>query len=433
MNPLPYGHKPFGDEQYKNNTSAFSVSARYTGQVLDEDTGLYYYGARYYDPQLARFIQPDSVVPEELNSQALNRYSYCINNPLKFTDPTGQSFWSAVAAIVNWLTSAKVATAIVAAAAVGAGMAAATGGDVLKGALSGAIGGMFGVGFNPVRIIAGGAIGALVTGGDPMMGALSAGIAAGVGACFGKTPLPGVLGRAVKGIGNAHLRNLMFSAASGALCGGVTAEIFGGDFGEGALYGAASAAAAYVLFNILYTESGIAGPRPNPEPSSDSLSVDLGYLDNDPANVTIKIEFLEETLDAGAGEWILKKEEMMLFSNATMPGTGKGPPGFGAGGAGFGKMFELWPKYELPIGGSYSISPGSTTGTATFSRVHWYEVRTKPALGGKWETARKYSTRDYKYVQGFVQKTGQGRYTLKYTLPLDIQGKKFEQRPRWPW
>ncbi len=81
MNPLPYGYKAFGDEQYKNNTSAFSVSARYTGQVLDEDAGLYYYGARYYDPQLARVVQADSVVPEDLNSQALNRYSYCINNP----------------------------------------------------------------------------------------------------------------------------------------------------------------------------------------------------------------------------------------------------------------------------------------------------------------------------------------------------------------
>jgi RHS repeat-associated protein len=318
VNPLPYGHKTFGDEQYKNNTSAFSVSARYTGQVLDEDTGLYYYGARYYDPQLARFIQPDSVVPEELNSQALNRYSYCINNPLKFTDPTGQSFWSAVAAIVNWLTSAKVATAIVVAAAVGAGMAAATGGDVLKGALAGAIGGMFGVGFNPVMAMAGGAVGALVTGGDPLMGAMTAGISAGVGACFAKTPLPGVLGRAVGNIGNVHLRNIMFSAASGALCGGVTAEIFGGDFGSGALFGAAAAAAEYVVYSKLYSEvpTGDGGPRPNPGPTSTEQWANLDMADL----ATFADAWLEDIYDLGHPPIYVSRSDFIAYLEVSTRG-----------------------------------------------------------------------------------------------------------------
>jgi RHS repeat-associated protein len=83
-----YGYLPFGNERYKNNTQAFRVTNRYTGQQLDEDTGLYFYGSRYYDPALARFIQPDSLVPGS-GSQALNRYSYTYNNPLIFTDPTG--------------------------------------------------------------------------------------------------------------------------------------------------------------------------------------------------------------------------------------------------------------------------------------------------------------------------------------------------------
>jgi len=110
-----YGYSAFGKEYYKNNTSAFGVSNRYTGQILDEDTGLYYYGARYYDPELARFIQPDSVVPEPDNSQALNRYSYCINNPLKYTDPTGNTYippsWylgATVTAFCNNLVTAAV-------------------------------------------------------------------------------------------------------------------------------------------------------------------------------------------------------------------------------------------------------------------------------------------------------------------------------------
>lgn len=49
-----YGYYPFGNERYSANGYAFSVSNRYTGQILDEDTGLYYYVARYYDAQTGR-------------------------------------------------------------------------------------------------------------------------------------------------------------------------------------------------------------------------------------------------------------------------------------------------------------------------------------------------------------------------------------------
>ncbi len=52
-------------------------------------TQLLYYGARYYDPLLGRFISADTVVPGASNPQALNRYAYVLNNPLKYTDPTG--------------------------------------------------------------------------------------------------------------------------------------------------------------------------------------------------------------------------------------------------------------------------------------------------------------------------------------------------------
>jgi hypothetical protein len=47
------------------------------------------YKARFYSPYLNRFIQPDSIVPHPLNSQAFNRYSYVYNNPITYIDPTG--------------------------------------------------------------------------------------------------------------------------------------------------------------------------------------------------------------------------------------------------------------------------------------------------------------------------------------------------------
>ncbi len=48
--------------------------------------------ARYYDPELGRFIQPDTVIQDLSNPQSYNRYSYCVNNPLRYTDPTGKDY-----------------------------------------------------------------------------------------------------------------------------------------------------------------------------------------------------------------------------------------------------------------------------------------------------------------------------------------------------
>lgn len=62
---------------------------QFTGQKRDTGTGLYYYGARYYDGVSGRFISADTIVPKPGNPQDLNRYAYVRNNPLKYTDPTG--------------------------------------------------------------------------------------------------------------------------------------------------------------------------------------------------------------------------------------------------------------------------------------------------------------------------------------------------------
>jgi RHS repeat-associated protein len=63
-----------------------------TDQELDAESGLYNYDARLYDPIVGRFISADEVVPDWFNSQSLNRYAYCVNNPLKYKDPTGHLF-----------------------------------------------------------------------------------------------------------------------------------------------------------------------------------------------------------------------------------------------------------------------------------------------------------------------------------------------------
>jgi RHS repeat-associated protein len=72
-----------------SSTGTIDTERKFTGQRLDSATGLYYYGARYYDPGIGRFISADTIVPDFANPQSLNRYTYVLNNPLKYTDPTG--------------------------------------------------------------------------------------------------------------------------------------------------------------------------------------------------------------------------------------------------------------------------------------------------------------------------------------------------------
>ena len=82
-------YKPFGD--CRNSTTELPTDRLFTGQRYDE-TGLYYYGARYYDPEIGRFISPDPTIPEGDNPQSFNRYSYCINNPTSAIDPSGRDY-----------------------------------------------------------------------------------------------------------------------------------------------------------------------------------------------------------------------------------------------------------------------------------------------------------------------------------------------------
>lgn len=55
---------PFGEVPPANSSGADTVTAKYTGQEYDDSFGLYYYNARYYDPVLGRFLNPDSIVPD---------------------------------------------------------------------------------------------------------------------------------------------------------------------------------------------------------------------------------------------------------------------------------------------------------------------------------------------------------------------------------
>ncbi len=82
-------YHPFGSTSFHTVDSGAEVSAkryRYTGKERDDETGLYYYGARYYASWLGRWTGCDSSTED-----GLNLYFYVRNNPIKFSDPNGNA------------------------------------------------------------------------------------------------------------------------------------------------------------------------------------------------------------------------------------------------------------------------------------------------------------------------------------------------------
>lgn len=99
----------WGDQTIYKNTIAFHRG--YTGHEMLNDYGLVNMNGRLYDPQIGRFLSPDNYIQQPDNSQSFNRYSYCLNNPLKYTDPDGEWFGiddlfaSIVGGVVNLTTN----------------------------------------------------------------------------------------------------------------------------------------------------------------------------------------------------------------------------------------------------------------------------------------------------------------------------------------
>jgi RHS repeat-associated protein len=121
---------PFGEIRVDNDYGTNLVMRhKYTAQELDYETSLYNYNARLYNPSLGRFISADTIVPNSRNPQALNRYSYVMNNPINYTDPSGHAY--------EWIGAGVGAV-------VGAYMAERQGGVWWKGAIVGAVAGYTG-------------------------------------------------------------------------------------------------------------------------------------------------------------------------------------------------------------------------------------------------------------------------------------------------
>ncbi|MCP4614421.1 MAG: RHS repeat-associated core domain-containing protein [Planctomycetes bacterium] len=84
-----YQYTPYGELWYSKfmatdiNNVGDEIDRLYTNQIYDKETGLYYYNARYYDPQTGHFLRPDPAM------EGFNHYLYVGGNPINYIDPTG--------------------------------------------------------------------------------------------------------------------------------------------------------------------------------------------------------------------------------------------------------------------------------------------------------------------------------------------------------
>ena len=83
-------YHPWGTTRYSQGTNPTDYA--YTGQMQEDD--IYYYGARWYDPLLGRFMQADTIIPHTQGTQGFDRYAYVNNNPLRYSDPSGRTIYN---------------------------------------------------------------------------------------------------------------------------------------------------------------------------------------------------------------------------------------------------------------------------------------------------------------------------------------------------
>jgi RHS repeat-associated protein len=151
-----------GDGRRLRVASAVGNPYFFTGRRLDFETGLYYYRARMYSPNLGRFLQTDPIG----YADGMNIYAYCGNNPLVWLDPYGTFAWQTWARRAGYFVAGAAVGAVVTAAVIVAAPAiAAAGATALVAAgVSAATAATVSTGVVTTGLFVGGVAGGIMTG-----------------------------------------------------------------------------------------------------------------------------------------------------------------------------------------------------------------------------------------------------------------------------
>ena len=206
-------------------TNTINFHRGYTGHEMLPEFGLINMNGRLYDPLLGRFLSPDNYVQMPDFSQSFNRYSYCLNNPLKYTDPSGQLFGIDDAIIAFAIFN--MATSMIHASFSGENIWKAGGISLLSSVASYGIGSVFGgIGNLGHEMLRAGAHG-LVSGG---IGALN-------GGNFGSAFISGALASGIGSFAQGVHMNPSLMVASTSAMGGIGAWLTGESAMQGVMNG----------------------------------------------------------------------------------------------------------------------------------------------------------------------------------------------------
>jgi RHS repeat-associated protein len=230
-------YDPWGKQRNPNGTDAscgaITVSATtrgFTNQEQMPAACLVNLNARLYDPSIGKFMAADPVVGDLYVPNAFNRYAYVLNNPLSFTDPSGNNFFGSLFGAILDIGVFFIAPELEGFTLFGT----ATSGGLIATAAT--------LNLESIGILAangaiGGGIAAGVSGGNVLKGALFGGISAGV--TFGVAPQLGLGGTITgelteAGVGRVTSAIIGTAIAQGAV-GGILSVAQGGNFGSGFL------------------------------------------------------------------------------------------------------------------------------------------------------------------------------------------------------
>ncbi len=96
-------YTPFGEVFIEERNNTWNTPYLFNAKELDEETGLYYYSARYYDPRTSLFLSADPMQEKYPN---ISTYAYCFNNPVRYIDPTGMEGEDGMVATWNYTDEA---------------------------------------------------------------------------------------------------------------------------------------------------------------------------------------------------------------------------------------------------------------------------------------------------------------------------------------
>ncbi|MET1257346.1 SpvB/TcaC N-terminal domain-containing protein [Aliikangiella maris] len=237
-----FRYDPFGKQYEVASLSPFSESAvmsklaitdlGFTGHEMLSSVDIIHMNGRIYDANIGRFLQADAYIQAPKNMQNMDRYSYVLNNPLSYTDPSGHffknlnKFWKQALAVVATVVIAVVlgpwaAQGFWNAVAVGA-LAGAANGAIMTGTLRGAVTGA-------------------------VAGGISGGVFYGIGTAFKNCQ--SCLAKAGEGAMGTSFTSRAFTGkvAAHAITGGIMSKLQGGKFG----YGFASAGVTQAFSGVI--------------------------------------------------------------------------------------------------------------------------------------------------------------------------------------